>query len=46
MSKIIVPQELQKKIIDLYVNKGYGRAKIKSILNLPYNDSVIKRILK
>lgn len=46
MSKIIVPQELQNKIIDLYVNKGYGRMKIKNELNLSYGDSVIKRVLK
>lgn len=46
MSKIIVPQELQEKIIDLYINKQYGRMKIKKELNLPFGDTVIKRILK
>lgn len=46
MSKIIVPQELQEKIIDLYVNKQYGRMKIKKELNLPFGDTVIKRILQ
>lgn len=45
MSKIIVPQELQEKIIDLYVNKLYTRKKIKEELNLSFGDSVIKRIL-
>lgn len=46
MSKIIVPQELQEKIIDLYVNKNYGRPRIKKELNLQFGDSVIKRILE
>lgn len=46
MSKIIVPKELQEKIIDLYVNKQYGRMKIKKELNLPFGDTVIKRILQ
>lgn len=46
MSKIIVPQELQDQIVDLYVNKGYGRPQIKKELNLPFGDSVILRILK
>ena len=46
MSKIEVPQELQEKIIDLYVNKQYGRMKIKKELNLPFGDTVIKRILQ
>ena len=46
MSKIIVPKELQEKIIDLYVNKQYGRMKIKRELNLPFGDAVIKRILQ
>lgn len=45
MSKIIVPQELQEQIVDLYVNKKMTRKKIKSELNLPFGDSVIKRIL-
>lgn len=45
MSKIIVPQELENKIIDLYVNKEYTRKKIKEELNLSFGDSVIKRIL-
>lgn len=46
MSKVIVPQEQQEKIIDLYVNKQYGRMKIKKELNLPFGDTVIKRILQ
>lgn len=46
MSKVTVPQELQDQIIDLYVNKGYGRMKIKKELNLSFRDSVIKRILQ
>ena len=46
MSKIQVPKELQEKIIDLYVNKQYGRIKIKKELNLPFGDTVIKRILQ
>ena len=46
MSKIIVPQELQDQIVDLYVNKGHGRLRIKKELNLPFGDSVILRILK
>ena len=46
MSKIIVPQELQVQIVDLYVNKQYGRMRIKNELNLPFGDTVIKRILK
>ena len=46
MSKIVVPQELEKQIIDLYVNKTYTRKKIKTELNLPFGDSVIKRILE
>lgn len=46
MSKIIVPQELQEKIVDLYINKQYGRMRIKKELNLPFGDSVIKRILQ
>lgn len=46
MSKIVVPQELQKKIIDLYINKQYGRIKIKKELDLPFGDIVIKRILE
>jgi intein-encoded DNA endonuclease-like protein len=46
MSKIIVPQELQDKIVDLYVNKGYGRMKIKKELHLDFGDTIIKRILQ
>lgn len=46
MSKVIVPQELQDQIIDLYVNKQYGRMKIKKELNLPFGDTVIKRIIQ
>lgn len=46
MGKLIVPQELQEQIIDLYINKGYGRAKIKKLLNLPFGDSIIVKILK
>lgn len=42
--KIIVPQELQEKIIDLYVNKQWGRARIGQVVG--YNESVVKRILK
>jgi len=45
MSKIIVPQELQNKIIDLYVNKQYGLGRIKKELDTPFGPSVIKRIL-
>jgi hypothetical protein len=46
MGKIIVPQELQEQIIDLYVNKQYTRKAIKQELSLPFGDSVIKRILE
>lgn len=46
MSKITVPQELQDQIVDLYVNKGYGRMKIKKELNLSFGDCVIKRVLQ
>lgn len=46
MSKIEVPKELQEKIIDLYVNKQYGRMKIKKELNLSFGDAVIKRVLQ
>lgn len=46
MAKIMVPQELQDQIIDLYVNKGRNRKQVKSDLNLPFSDSVIKRILE
>lgn len=45
MSKIEVPQELQQQIIDLYVDKQMNRKQIKKELNLPFGDSVIKRIL-
>ena len=44
--KIIVPQELQKEIIKLYTENGYGLEKIKKVLKLPWNQSVIKRVLK
>ena len=44
MSKIIVPKELQTKIVELY-NDGKTRKDIKNILNLSFGDSVIKRIL-
>ncbi len=44
MSKIIVPQELECQIIDLY-NEGKTRKNIHKELNLPFGDSVIKRIL-
>ena len=46
MSKILVPQELQEQIVDLYVNKNYTRVQIKKELNLAFGDSVILRILK
>ena len=46
MSKIIVPQELQEQIIDLYVNKNYNRKEIKEKLQTPFGDSVILRILQ
>lgn len=46
MSKIIVPQEQQDAIIDLYVNKYYGLGRIKNTLNLPFSLSVIQRVLK
>lgn len=45
MNKIIVPQELQNQIVDLYVNKQINRKQIKKELNLSFGDSVIKRIL-
>lgn len=45
MVKINVPQEQQKQIIELYVNDNYNRKQIKKELNLPYSDSVIKRVL-
>ena len=41
-----IPKELQDQIIDLYVNKQYGRMKIKKELNLPFGDSTIKKILQ
>lgn len=46
MSKIIVPQELQNKIIDLYVNKKYGRTRIVKELRLPFGEEKVKNILK
>lgn len=46
MSKIIVPQELEKQIVDLYVNKQLNRKLIKEKLQLNFGDSVILRILK
>lgn len=46
MSKITVPKELEEQIINLYVHKTYTRKQIKTELNLPFGDSVIKRILK
>ena len=46
MSKIMVPQELENQIIDLYTNKKYNRKQIKKELNLEFGDSVILRILK
>lgn len=42
--KIIVPQELQQEIVKLY-NQGINRKKIKQQLQLPFDDSAIKRIL-
>lgn len=45
MSKIIVPQELQNQIINLY-KQGKTRKDIRVTLNLPFGDSVIKRILQ
>lgn len=46
MAKIVVPQEQIEQIINLYVNKKYTRVQIKKELNLPFGDSVIKRILE
>ena len=46
MSKIIVPQELQDKIVYLYTCENQNRKQIKKNLNLPFGDSVIKRILE
>ena len=46
MKKIQVPQELEEQIINLYVYKTYTRKQIKEELNLPFGDSVIKRILE
>jgi hypothetical protein len=46
MSKIIVPQEQIDAIIDLYVNKQYGLGRIVKTLNLPFHQSVVKRVLK
>lgn len=42
--KIIVPQELEQQIIQMY-NAGETRKAIKEKLSLPFGDSVIKRIL-
>lgn len=44
MSKIIVPQELQQQIIELY-QEGKTRKDIRTLLETPFGDSVIKRIL-
>ena len=46
MAKIIVPKELQEKIIDLYENKKYGRTRIVKELNLPFGEEKVKNILK
>lgn len=46
MGKIIVPQELQDQIIDLYVNKQYGRTRIVKELKLPFGEEKVKNILK
>lgn len=46
MAKAIVPKELQDKIIDLYENKKYGRARIVKELNLPFGEEKVKNILK
>lgn len=46
MSKIIVPQELQEKILNLYTEQQLNRKQIKQQLSLPFGDSVILRILK
>lgn len=43
--KIDVPQEQVSQIIKLY-NQGYNRKQIKKELDLPFGDSVIKRILQ
>lgn len=43
--KINVPQEQINQIVELY-NQGYNRKQIKRDLNLPFGDSVIKRILQ
>ena len=45
MSKIIVPQELQEQIVNLY-NNGMTRKDIRVQLNISFGDSVIKRVLK
>lgn len=42
--KIDVPQEQVNQIVSLY-NKGHNRKQIKKELNLPFGDSVIKRLL-
>lgn len=46
MSKILVPKELQDQIIDLYTNQLKNRKEIRTILKLPFGDSVVLRILK
>lgn len=46
MARINVPQELVNQIINLYINKNYTRVQIKKELNLPFGDSVIKRLLE
>lgn len=45
MSKIIVPQELQEQIVNLY-NNGMTRKDIRVQLNTSFGDSVIKRVLE
>lgn len=45
MSTTIVPQELQEKIVKLYVEKQMGMAAIKKALNVPFGPHVIKRVL-
>lgn len=45
MSKVIVPQELQQKIIGLYVNEKKGINAIKKELKLPYSPQKIKETL-
>lgn len=43
--KIEVPQEQINQIVDLY-NQGHNRKQIKKELELPFGDSVIKRLLQ